>query len=239
MLDFHGASDYNGLNIHFEHRFTHGLEFTTAYSWSHLLDNQGGDTNGVRNQTQIATQKVWASGLTDQRNLLTIAFVYQLPKVSGGNAASAPLLNGWGVNSIFQFLAGSPLFFTQSADGENNGNNFEYPDLVPGQPLTVPNRTIGEWFNTAAFTEAIGHYGNTPRNPLVGPSNNPLTLAVSRSFPMPFRTAASGISRGGLQCPQYSAVGSPWVTQGSSTFGMITATNIDNRELQLVGKYFF
>jgi hypothetical protein len=240
LLDFHGASDYNGLNIHFEHRFTHGLEFTTAYSWSHLLDNQGGDTNGVRNQTQIATQKVWASGLTDQRNLLTVAFVYQLPKVSGGSAATRTLLNGWGVNSIFQFLAGNPLFFSQAADGQNNGNQFEYPDLVPGQALTVPHRTIGEWFNTAAFTEAIGHYGDTPRDPLVGPSNNPLTLAVSKTFPMPFGERQYLEFRveafNALNTPQW---GPPGSTQGSSTFGVITNTNIDNRELQLVGKYFF
>jgi hypothetical protein len=39
-----------------------------------------------------------------------------------------------------------------------------------------------------------------------------------------------------LNTPQW---GPPGSTQGSSTFGVITNTNIDNRELQLVGKYFF
>ncbi len=30
ILDYHGASMYNGLNIHFEHRMTHGLNFTAS-----------------------------------------------------------------------------------------------------------------------------------------------------------------------------------------------------------------
>ena len=54
------------------------------------MDNQGGDTNGVRNETQIPTAKEWANGLTDVRHNLTIAFVYQLPKLSAGTSRRAP-----------------------------------------------------------------------------------------------------------------------------------------------------
>ena len=31
------------------------------------------------------------------------------------------VLNGWGINSIYQFLAGNPLWVSQATDGENNG----------------------------------------------------------------------------------------------------------------------
>ena len=241
MLDYHGASMYDGLEVHFQHRLTHGLELTTAYSWSHLLDNQGGDTNGVRNETQIPTSKEWASGLTDRRNSLTVAFVWEVPRLSGGNIAARAILNGWGFNSIFQFIAGTPLFVSQSADGENNGNLFERPDLVPGQALTVPTRTIAGWFNTAAFTEAIGHYGSTPRNPgaLISPSHDPVTLAIKRSFPLPFEQQHLDFrieAFNALNQPQW---GSPGSTQGSSSFGKISSTSIDNRELQLALKYIF
>ncbi len=44
--DFDGASNYNGLQVHFEHRLTKGLSFTAAYTLSHELDNQAFDTNG-------------------------------------------------------------------------------------------------------------------------------------------------------------------------------------------------
>jgi hypothetical protein len=241
ILDHHGASIYNGLNIHFEHRFTHGLNFTTSYSFSHLLDNQGGDTNGVRNETQIPTAKEWANGLTDQRHNLTIAFVWMLPKFSGGDAAARAVVNGWGINGIYQFLAGNPLWISQSVDGENNGNPFQRPDLVPGQAETVPNRTIAEWFNTNAFTPAIGHYGSTPRNPapIVSPSNNPLTLAVNRSFPMPWEGQHLDFRVEAFNALNHPEFGPPGSVQGTSTFGVVTTTNSNNRELQLALKYFF
>jgi hypothetical protein len=238
MVDFHGASMYNGLNIHLEHRFSHGLNFTTAYSWSHLLDNQQGDTNtGNRNGSQ-SIAKNWATGVTDQRNALTIALVYQLPKYSYQYAAERAILNGWGFNSIFTAVAGLPIFITQSADGENNGNNYEFPDVVPGQSLTLSKRSPAAWFNTAAFATANGHYGNMRRNPVTGAPQIPLTLAVNRSFPtfegqhLDFRIEAFNA----LNEPQW---GIPGASQGSSTFGKITSTSIDNRELQLALKYNF
>jgi Carboxypeptidase regulatory-like domain len=238
MVDFHGASMYNGLNIHLEHRFSHGLNFTTAYSWSHLLDNQQGDTNtGNRNGSQ-SIAKNWATGVTDQRNALTIAMVYQLPKYSYKYAAERAVLNGWGFNSIFMAVAGLPIFITQSADGQNNGNNYEFPDVVPGQSLTLSKRTPSAWFNTNAFATAVGHYGNMRRNPVTGAPQIPLTLAVNRSFPtfegqhLDFRIEAFNA----LNEPQW---GIPGASQGSSTFGKMTSTSIDNRELQLALKYNF
>jgi hypothetical protein len=240
LIDFTGgASSYNGLNIHFEHRFTHQLEFTGSYSWSHLLDNQGTDINNGSSETQIPASKEWASGLTDQRNYLTIAFVWELPKFAGGNAAMRAVVNGWGINSIYQYISGSPLWVTQSADGENNGNQNQRPDLVPGQPLHLAHRTNAEFFNTAHFTEAIDHYGSAPRNAVTGVKNDPLTLAVKRVFPLPFEGQHLDFrfeAFNALNHPQFAA---PGVVQGSSTFGVITGTHTDNRDLQLALKYVF
>jgi len=46
---------------------------------------------------------------------------------------------------------------------------------------------VDEWFNPNAFTEAVGHYGDIPRIPsgVSAPVNNPVTLAINRSFPLP------------------------------------------------------
>ena len=239
LIDFEGASIYNGLNIHFEHRVSHNLELTGSYAWSHLLDNQGGDINSASSDTQIPGSKEWASGLTDQRNYLTVAFVAQAPTISGGIGLERAVLNGWGVNGIYQYVSGSPMWISQAQDGENNGNSNERPDLVPGQPLRLSQRTIAEWFNTAAFTEAVGHYGSTPRNPISGVKIDPLTLAVTKTFAMPFegqhlefRVEAFNV----LNHPQFNSPGSNY---GSSNFGQITSTNGDNRDLQLVLKYDF
>ena len=52
--------------------------------------------------------------------------------------------------------------------GQGNGNNFEHPDLVSGQKVAVGHRTVDEWFNPNAFTEATGRYGDIPRSRTVG-----------------------------------------------------------------------
>ena len=192
---------------------------------------------------RILSQKVWANGLTEQRNNLTVAAIYTIPQLNENrNVVARKLLSGWGVATIFRYYSGSPQFVYQSDDGQNNGNNFEYPDLVQGQPNGVPNRSINEWFNTARFTEAIGHYGNAPRNPswVVAPKNNPLSLELKRIFAMPF----SESQKLSLQIQAFNAFntpqfGAPNANASSGSFGTISSTTLDNREVQLVAKYFF
>jgi hypothetical protein len=243
VLDNHGASIYEGLLVHFQHRLSRGLLLNTAYALSSYRDDQGGGTNQQRNETQNPFQKVWANGLNEQRNNLSIAAIYNIPQLNEDrNAVARRLLSGWAVAAIFQYYSGSPQFVYQSADGQNNGNNFEYPDLVPGQPNGVPNRSINEWFNTARFTEAIGHYGNAPRNPpwVVAPANNPLGLELKRIFAMPFAES----QKLSLQIQAFNTFnqpqfGAPNTNASSGSFGTITSTTLDNREVQLVAKYFF
>ena len=243
VLDYHGASIYQGFLVHFQHRMSHGLTLTASYARSSDRDNQGGGTNQQRNQTQNPFQKVWADGLTEQRHNLTLAAIYDLPKLSPGrNAVARGLLNGWGVSAIFQYYSGSPQFVYQGADGQNNGNNFEYPDLVPGQPNGVPNRSINEWFNTARFTEAIGHYGNAPRNPswITAPSNSPFEFEVKRTFTMPFSEQQKlSFQVQAFNVFNHPQFGAPNTNQSSGSFGTISSTTLDNREVQLVVKYFF
>ena len=239
ILDYHGASMYNGLNTHLKHRLTRGLDLSLSYSWSHLMDNQGSDTNASRNQTQIPTAKEWASGDTDSRNNASLAFTWLVPKFSGADAAVRGIVNGWRFGSIYQYISGSPLLVKQSADGENNGNSYERPDLVPGQSIHLATRTHIAWFNTAAFTEAIGHYGSTPRNAITGTKVDPVTLSVSRTFGMPFNEPQHLEFRveafNAFNHPQWS---SPSVTQGSSSFGKITNAGA-TRIVQVALKYVF
>ncbi|QHN04130.1 hypothetical protein FTO74_12695 [Granulicella sp. WH15] len=247
-VDFHGASQYHGLQAKFQHKYSHGLTLTTSYTYSHLLDNQGGDTNGSRSETQIPTSKEWASGLTDQRHYLSIGFVYET-KFDMQSRMSKALANGWMLTSLYSYVTGTPLFITQSQDLEHNDNLFQRPDFAPGNDvntleLPASQRTLNRWFNTAAFQNANGHYGNVPRNPngLRTPSHYPLTLGLSRSFPMPYNDRHSLLVRleafNALNTPQFSSPGTEF---GSSSFGVIssTASGYSNRALQLAAKYSF
>jgi hypothetical protein len=243
VLDNHGASFYEGLLVHFEHKMAYGLNLTTSYAFSRDWDDQGGGTNQERNETQIATQKIWANALTEQKNNLVVAVVYNVPKLHNGNAVVQHALNGWNIDAIFQYLSGNPVYIHQSRDTQNNGNNFEYPNLLSTQPNGVANRSINEWFNTLRFIQApVGQYGNAPRNPhwITSPSNEPLQLEVARSFAMPFAEQQKlSLQVQAFNVFNHPQFGAPNGNRSSGSFGTIQTTTLDNRELQLVAKYFF
>ncbi|HMF54099.1 MAG TPA: hypothetical protein VK593_07100, partial [Edaphobacter sp.] len=241
MLDFSGASNYNALQVHFEHRMSHGLSFTAAYSFSHTLDNQGADTNngGCECQNPLVIHE-WANSLNDQRHNLTVGYVWNLPTLKQSNRVVRGVVNGWRLNGIAQVASGTPLFITQAQDSQNTDNSWQRPNLVPGVNPKLSDRSVNGWFNAAAFTPSILSYGNTPRNPLVGPSTRNTNLAVARTFTMPFAETHSLELRlesfNTLNTPQFA---NPGIALGNGDFGKITSTKIDNRELQLGVKYLF
>jgi hypothetical protein len=238
--DFSGASNYNGLQVHFEHRLTHGLSFTAAYTWSHELDNQGFDTNGGGCDCQDPRNPhEWASGATDQRHNLAIGYVWALPKANLDRTLGQ-IVNGWTLNGLVLVASGNAYNIQESSDTQNTDNGFERPNLVPGQKLTVPNRSVDSWFNANAFSPSVLEFGSSPRNPLVSPATRVLNLAIMRDIQMPFSEAQRLQVRfeafNAFNTPQWST---PDANLGDSAFGQVTSTASDNRELQLALKYFF
>ena len=74
----------------------------------------------------------------------------------------------------------------------------------------------------------------------MSPSNNPLEFELKRTFAMPF----SEQQKLSLQIQAFNffnhpQFGAPNANQSSGSFGTITSTTLDNRELQLVAKYYF
>ena len=239
--DFDGASNYNGLQVHFEHRLAKQLSFTAAYTLAHELDNQAFDTNGCGCGCQNPRNPhEWASGTTDQRQNLSMGYVWRLPSLVKTGTAAKLLANGWALNGLVQLASGNPYDILQSSDGQNTDNQWERPDRVAGSKLTVANRSINNWFNTDAFTLSTLHFGTSTRNPLVSPSIEVVNLATMKDFAMPYNEAHQLEVRfeafNAFNKPQWST---PDSNLGDGTFGQITSTSANNRELQLAVKYLF
>ena len=238
--DFSGSSNYNALQTHFEHRLTHGLSLTAAYTWSHELDNQAFDTNGGGCGCQDPRNPhEWASGATDQRHSAVIGYVWALPKAELSHGMNQ-VVNGWTLNGLIQLASGNPYDVLESSDTQNTDNQWERPNRVAGQALSVPNRSINNWFNTAAFAPSVLQFGSSTRNPLVSPATRIVNFSVMRDIQMPFSEAQRLQVRfeafNALNTPQWST---PDANLGDGTFGQITSTASANRELQLALKYFF
>jgi len=106
--------------------------------------------------------------------------------------------------------------------------------------VNLPNQDPSQWFNTAAFSRAVLMYGNSPRNPLVGPGVKTLDLSASKTFKPPKLESHLVMFRAeffnALNTPQFS---NPGGTLGTGTFGRVTSTSIPNRQIQLALKYSF
>jgi hypothetical protein len=231
---------YHSLQTRFEHRFSRGLSLTAAYTWSHLIDdaaqtiNAGGCTcQNPRNRGSAER----ASSVLDQRHRLVLSYVWDLP----GRTMKGPagfIAGGWSVGGIITLASGFPFNVTQSGDTWNADALWPRPNAVTGQVPTLDDPTPTRWLNTDAFSRSTT-YGTSPRNPVVGPGLHTFDLSSSKSFRMPweghqvlFRAEFFNI----FNTPQFA---NPGGSLGTGTFGRVTSTAADNRQIQFALKYSF
>jgi hypothetical protein len=95
--------------------------------------------------------------------------------------------------------------------------------VVPGQSVSLGNRSIAEWFNTAAFAKPpTGTYGDARRHSIIGPGSKVFDMAFTKLFPLKearmleFRAQATNI----FNLVNYSSIDT---NLNSPTFGRVTA----------------
>jgi hypothetical protein len=94
MLEHSGRSEYNGLQVEVNRRFSKGLLYGFAYTLSKLYDNNSGPRDGfmdVYNQ-----QLNWGKSSNDVRHIAISNFVYELPFFANSNSgALKAIAGGW------------------------------------------------------------------------------------------------------------------------------------------------
>jgi hypothetical protein len=198
-----GESDYHSLQSEFKQRGPWGLHLNVAYTLSKLNDNQQGGLNASRGRRQNprSLEGEYAASADDQRQRLVIGYVWDIPFGSSLTGITGVLLKNWQLSGLGIFNSGSPIFINQDGDTLNVDSEEIRPNLVAGQNPELPSdeRTIQRWFNTAAFARATVTYGNSPRNPVVGPGRKVVDLSLAKTFPMTRAPAAGpmgGVSDG-------------------------------------------
>jgi len=149
------------------------------------------------------------------------------------------VLGGWSFGGIVTMASGRPFNVVQSGDTWNADALWPRPNAVPSVSPRLETRTADVWFNTAAFTRSTS-YGTAPRNPVVGPALHTFDLSFSKAFRRPFKEGHALLFRSELfnimNTPQ---LGTPGATLGTGTFGRVTSTAADNRQVQFALKYSF
>lgn len=178
------SSHYNSLQAKLDKRFSHGLSFLMAYTWSHSIDGASVFFGSGANATTIFPQDNYnlraerGNSDFDIRHRLSWSFIYEIP-----TARSLPkvLGEGWQVGGILSLQTGQPFSVLTGQDNSSTGLGNDRPDLI-GDPNTGPH-TVNRWFNTAAFTpNASLTFGNAGRNIVVGPGFHNFDFSLMKNI---------------------------------------------------------
>jgi len=216
-------SNYNSLQLEINRRFAHGFTFQTNYTYSKSMDNCSLDHTtggGCEYQNANNPNDSYADSQFDEKHRIVVAGVYDIPFGVGrthmNHSGIADILVGrWTASESFTANTGFP--FTVLASTSNpalSGNLFAN---VSGSP-TVPNPTIGRWFNTSAFSNPVLYsFGNSSRSILRGPGFWDFDLSAKKQFSLPI--GSEGRYHLDLRADVYNALNHPNFAQPNSTIG--------------------
>jgi hypothetical protein len=218
MQSYGSNTDYHSLQ-------SQQLSLTAAYTYSHLIDDPANTTNdgGCQCQNPRNIKAERASSLFDQRHRLVVGYVWNVPFAKNWTRVAGGLASHWSFQGIVTLASGNPFDVLESFDSQNNDGIYERPNLVAGQTFSVPNQGPNLWFDTNAFTPSVLVYGNSPRNPIVGPGKRTFDLSLGKSFNMSYQQGHSLQFRAELfnvfNTPQFA---NPDANLGDGSFGQIT-----------------
>jgi hypothetical protein len=248
-----GHSTYHSLQTRLERRFSGGLTFTAAYTFSKLIDDAGAVFDAAILTGPAATFQVADShnrrlekdeSTGSIPHVFSGSFVWDIPLGAGRRWALSgwqdALIGGWQMAGIVRLQSGSPLALTQATNlNAFAGFGIQRPNRTAADPeLSSDERSTSRWFNTAAFSQAPQFtLGNASRNPIVGPGYRTLdvmlgkTFSLSERFRLEFRAEAFNVTN----TPPLTA---PNTSFGTAAFGTITRA-LDPRVFELVLKLHF
>jgi len=173
------------------------------------------------------------------------SLLYELPLGKGRRFLNhSGLINalggGWQLGSIVTLQTGFPINVLAGKDQSNTGHQADRVNAT-GLPTALPRGSQDPqlFFNTNAYSlQPFGSYGNSGRNTLIGPGVISWDFSTIKLFPiterrnLEFRFEAFNL-------PNHPNWGLPNANFSSSSFGKITSTATNMRELQFSLKLNF
>jgi hypothetical protein len=175
----------------------------------------------------------------DVHHRVVFSPVWALPFGTAGGTISSKLISGWQVSGILTVQTGRPFTASESGNISLTSQNSDRPNAVYGCNPNDGPKTVNQWMNTACFTlPTTGTFGNAGRNILTGPGLVTLDAALARVFKITerMRLQFRGEAFNAANHPNFQQASG---TQNSPSFGKITATLVDNREIQFALKLIF
>jgi hypothetical protein len=183
IQDSRGKSDYDALQVQYEHRLTAGLQVTGAFTWSKTLDDSCGNLDACA--PQLYTDFALEHGLSTQDvdYVFSPSVIYELPFGRGKRwAGDAPkwedwVIGGWQFNAIYALQGGTPFSITASGNPSSTRANLQGTFHI--NPGNIANYVSETYQTQTCGTKSV----SVPAGP----------------FFLPLSTA--GLGSAGLPCP--------------------------------------
>jgi hypothetical protein len=150
-----GDSSYHGLATTVTRRFTNGLQFIGAYTWSHAIDDSTADVfstyvtpRRAQNGLNLAPDK--SSSALDHRQRLTYEMIYDMPFFKNGNWFMKNVVGNWEIAPIYTYQTGTLATIQSGIDSNLNG------DSAGDRTIVNPSGNPAIGTGTTALTNSAG-----------------------------------------------------------------------------------
>jgi hypothetical protein len=204
------TSNYNSLQVSLNRRFSKGLTLELGYTWSKLLTTNPYD-RGLSAYDTYDLKQSYGPSVLNTPQMLVLSYVYDLPFYRNQRGFVGQVLGGWEFSGITTIQSGQSQIMTQSNDpwslvtttsstisctiSAANPTCPLYPGGLgmtrPGETVFIrpdqigdPNgpKTAAEFFNTAAFAPAVGHFGSSRPGAILGPGIQVWDISLIKNF---------------------------------------------------------
>lgn len=235
-----GNSSYHAVEARLEKRFSKGLTFTFAYTFSKLID----DASSYFSQTIFTGPVLNNTGAADafNRHLEKDVSSGDIPRVfTGGWVYEIPRwwkISGWQIAGLVRVQAGDAVPVTQAINNNASlGFAVQRPNRI-ADPNAATDRSANRWFNIAAFSNAPQFtIGTSSRNPVRGPGLQNADLMLGKTFRfteryrLEFRAEVFNVTN-------TPPLNDPNGSYGSPAFGTITSAG-NPRDFEFAAKLHF
>ena len=238
-----GTSDYHSLQAQLLRRVGKGLDLMVAYTFAKALGDVDGGNFGSTYEAEGLLQDIFNLNAArsiqsfDIRHRLSASLRYAIPFFDNSTRLARQALAGWTLAAIITEQTGIGNGVKYGADTSNTGVGSR-PDIISNPVLPRSERSVREWFNTAAFVAPPpGQFGDAPRLSFHNPGINNVDFMVGKTFFV--REAMTAVFRAEFynlfNHTNFSDVNNRFTSPG---FGTITAA-LDPRIVQLGLKFNF
>jgi hypothetical protein len=258
MIQATSESEYHGVYVSMNRRWSEGLQFGVAYTYSSYYSDgdeslalgfTGGSPQIPQDYANLDAE--WSRSVFDRPHRLVVNWIYEVPWFEGGFAGSPvmrQIFSGWQLSGVMQTQSGQPFTIVTGVDSNGNGGGGDRPNRGTGSltpdPVTDNLRTFT---NNGAYVTTLGTNGlpiafglgngNVGRNELRGPGFTNWDISLSKRFSLGGSHALS-IRADFLNAFNQDSYGNPISNMTSTDFGKNT-NNWGNRSITLGASYQF